>query len=372
MALIAGNGAAVAAQRPADASPPAPDVVSVSERGPTSGSASDSDAAAEPGGEQARGQSPAQVPDDGAESRPALRDTDAAEGEPIEIPEAPEASPDPVSVQPVTRQGTAETSEPLDTFRGLSTWVDLHDTSATPEAQAAAAAAGGAQSIFVQSARHDSPKPIHDPERLAALIEAAHDHGLKVMVWYLPGFTNPAKDLRRSKIAINFTTPRGDRPDAFGLDIEVEANPDIAQRTERLLTLSKELWEWAGADYPLAAIVLPPKQLELRKDSWPDFPYAELTSYYDVFVPMSYSSFRGTDAQTTRVWNLQNINLTREHAGDPQLPIHLAGGIADNLPNVDAFVQAAEQGNVLGAGLYDLHTTKDSAWSTLQQLRVSR
>jgi hypothetical protein len=119
----------------------------------------------------------------------------------------------------------------------------------------------------------------------------------------------------------------------------------------------------------MAAIVLPPLQLDLNGTWWPGFPYAELRPFYDVYIPMSYSSYRGTDDVTTRAWNLQNVAETRRRAGDPNLPVHLAGGIADNLPEVGAFVQAAREGNVLGAGLYDLHTTRSSAWPALQALR---
>jgi hypothetical protein len=292
---------------------------------------------------------------------------------------APPSAPDPVGAAEVSAAAAAEepdriplvgVPDRLRVFAGLSTWIDLYDVDLTPAEQVERAAAGGVQAIFVQSARFNSPADIHDPQRLAAVIERAHDRGMKVMVWYIPDHVDPAVDLRRSQAAITFTTPRGDRADGFGLDIEMETVTDIATRTAHLLGVSQALRAWAGPDYPMAAIVLPPLQLERRPGWWPDFPYGAIRPFYDVFIPMSYSSYRGTDYETTYAWNHHNITQLRVLAGDADLPIHLAGGIADNLPAVDAFVDAARDGLVIGGGLYDLHTTRAEAWEQLRRLRA--
>lgn len=252
---------------------------------------------------------------------------------------------------------------------GLSTWIDIYDTGTTSADQIARAAAGGVELIFVQSARHKSTTDIQDPQRLGEVLDLAHANGMKVMVWYVPDFVHEARDLRRSQAAIAFTSPGGRRADAFGLDIEVEDQADIATRTERLLQLSADLRSWAGPDYPMAAIVLPPLQLELRPSWWPDFPYAALRPAYDVFIPMSYSSYRGADAATTYGWNVENAARMRAAAGDDTLPLHLAGGIADNFPEVGSFVRAVRDSGALGGGLYDLETTHPDAWAILRRLR---
>lgn len=282
----------------------------------------------------------------------------------------PPPEPKPAGPPEVERIPLVAAEPRLAAFRGLSTWVDLHDIELEPEAQVQRAAAGGVQTIFVQTARFNSPADIHDPGRLGRLIEAAHDRGMQVMAWYIPDFVDPVRDLRRSQAAISFRTPRGDKADAFGLDIEVEHMPDIATRNRRLVALSNDLRQWVGPDYPMAAIVLPPLQLDLRPSWWPNFPWTDIRPYYDVFVPMSYSSFRSTDAGTTYDWNFRNIIETRRRAGDPNLPIHMAGGIADRLPHVDRFVAALADGKILGGGLYDLHTTRPDAWPRLRALRA--
>ncbi|MPZ73142.1 MAG: hypothetical protein GEU74_07915 [Nitriliruptorales bacterium] len=255
-------------------------------------------------------------------------------------------------------------------FTGLSTWIDIYDTDLTPPQQITRAAAGGVQLIYVQSARHKSTTDIDDPRRLAHVIDLAHDHGMLVMVWYVPDFVRTARDLRRSQAAIAFQSPRGDRADAFGLDIEVEDQANVGRRNRNLLALSRSVREWVGPEYPMAAVVLPPLQLDMRPGWWPGFPWAELRPYYDVFVPMSYSSYRGTDKKTTYRWIVENVEQMRLLVGDSTLPVHIAGGIADNFPQVGTFVQAVRDAGALGGGLYDLHTTHPQAWAILTDLRV--
>lgn len=311
---------------------------------------------------------PAEVPADvppAASPAPAP----AAPAPPAPAPPAPPAPP-PARI-PLVDGGPR-----LAAFAGLSTWVDLYDTEVAPRDQAAIAAAGGAELLYVQTARFNSPHDLHDAARLGELLEAAHDHGIAVMTWYIPDFLDVERDLRRAQTAMAFTSPRGDRPDAFGLDIETEFVTDVAERTRRLLDLSARLRLWSdplatGRGMPMAAIVLPPLQLDLRPSWWPAFPYAELRPFYDVYVPMSYSSFRGTDPETTYRWNLANVIEMRNRAGDPNLPVHLAGGIADKLSDVAAFTRAAAEAKVLGAGLYDLDTTPPESWAALRALRAA-
>ncbi|MBA2317529.1 MAG: hypothetical protein H0V93_07090 [Euzebyales bacterium] len=303
--------------------------------------------------------------------RPALSApplTDAAAS-----PTPPPAQPRPPALPPV--EGDARVPlrpvEPrLLAFAGLSTWIDVYDVEQTAAQQIEIAAAAGVDTLFLQSGKYDSPEDIHHGERFGETIELAHDRGMRVVAWYVPDFVDPERDLRRARTAIGYTSPRGDRPDAFGLDIEVEDQTDVALRTERLMTLSRTLRDDVGRDYPMAAIVLPPLQLDLRPGWWPDFPYAELRPLFDVVVPMSYSSYRGTDADTTYRWSHDNIVELRARAGEPDWPVHLAGGIADDLPEVEAFLVAAADAGVVGAGLYDLATTRPDAWPLLRALRV--
>jgi hypothetical protein len=313
---------------------------------------------------------PTAPPTEEATAQPAAEEgapSASAEDETVEALALPTAPPE----RPANRIPLAPVPAGHEVYAGLSTWIDIYDIEWEPEKQVEVAALAGVDAIFVQSARHKSETDIQDADRLGRLIDAAHDAGIKVMTWYIADFVDLDRDFRRSVEAIRFTTPNGNRPDGFGLDIELDDVRDVTVRNERLLTLTRSLRDYVGPDYPMAAIVLPPLQLDLNGTWWPGFPYAELRPYYDVYIPMSYSSYRGTDAAKTYQWNLDNITETRRRAGDPDLAVHLAGGIADNLPEVDAFVDAARDGGAIGAGLYDLHTTRSSAWPALQRVRLT-
>lgn len=309
--------------------------------------------------------------------RPALSaaplPTEAAGNQTQTAPPAPTPSPPP-ALPPV--EGDARVPlRPLEprlvAFAGLSTWIDVYDVDQTPAQQVELAAAAGVDTLFLQSGKFDSPQDIHHGDRFGETIELAHDRGMQVVAWYVPDFVDPERDLRRARAAVGYTSPGGDRADAFGLDIEVEDQTDVALRTERLMALSRTLRDDVGGDYPMAAIALPPLQLDLRPGWWPDFPYAELRPLFDVVVPMSYSSYRGTDADTTYRWSIDNVVELRRRAGDPDWPVHLAGGIADDLPEVEAFLAAAADAGVVGAGLYDLATTSPDAWPLLRALRAA-
>ena len=113
----------------------------------------------------------------------------------------------------------------LDPYRGLGTWVDIYDTGvwADPEGAVAAIAARGARTVYLETSNYSQAVPIRRPALVARFLEAAHAQGLAVVAWYLPGFLDVARDVRRSLAAISFTTMSGQTFDGFGLDIESPA-----------------------------------------------------------------------------------------------------------------------------------------------------
>ena len=286
---------------------------------------------------------------------------------------AADAPPDPMAPAvadgdpgPAPAVTLATGGDRLAAFRGLGTWIDLYDQSLLPEEQVAIAVAGGVQTIFAQ-ASFTRTEGVGEPERLARLIEVAHDHGLQVMVWTLPSLVDVHADHVRAHDAAMFTTPRGDRPDALGIDIEVTAVADVAERNRRLLELLTAI-RTQNPEVPLAAIPYPPLQLELNTRLWPAFPWPEVAGLVDVIIPMSYSSFRGTDWDVTVGWNRDNVTRLRQLTGDDNVPLHLSGGIASDLPHAGAFTQAVLEAGVIGGSLYDLHTTPAEVWPALRPL----
>jgi hypothetical protein len=270
-------------------------------------------------------------------------------------------------------RGQEPAATPLD---GLATWVDIYDGGvyANPEGTAARIAARGVRTVFAETANDRASADVVKPAQLGRLVDALHARGITVVAWYLPGFVQPALDLRRTRAMLSFRTASGGAFDAVALDIESPRNRNATQRTKRLLALAGRLRAEAGS-MPVYAITLPPRMLERRPTAWPGFPWAELAPLVDGFVPMAYtgSAFRGYEA--TYGYVARSLALLRALTLDPDLRIHLAGGVANRMGTEElrAFADAAaDDGRVVGWSLYDWATTGASGWRALAPLGGTR
>jgi hypothetical protein len=212
------------------------------------------------------------------------------------------------------------------------------------------------------------------PAQLGRLVDALHAQGVAVVAWYLPGFVQPALDLRRTRAMLGYRTASGGAFDAVALDIESTRNPSAKQRTRRLLALATRLRQEAGS-LPVYAVTLPPRMLERRPTAWPGFPWAELAPLVDGFVPMAYtgSAFRGYER--TYGYIARSLALLRALTLDSELRIHAAGGVANRMgaEELRAFADAiADDGRVVGWSLYDWATTPAAAWQSLAPLGGTR
>jgi hypothetical protein len=258
-------------------------------------------------------------------------------------------------------------------YRGPGAWIDIYDGNllADPFTIASALALHRIRTIYVETANFTNPPvaSIDFPVGLAALIDAAHANGIKVVAWYLPGFKNLKRDLRRSLDAIRFTSVAGGRFDSFALDIEANAVRSDSLRNRRVENLSRRIRRAVGRRYPLGAIVPDARSTSVSLPSlWPRFPYRRLRKYYDVFLPMAYSSFRGKGASFVYGYTTANVRYVRQMTGDATLPVHVIGGIADKLgSSEDAMVvRAALEQRALGASFYKLASSGDEEWQALQ------
>ena len=253
-------------------------------------------------------------------------------------------------------------------YAGLGTWVDIFDGPLIlqPRTTSATMAARGVRTVFVETSNYRQQADIVGAAALARLLEALHDRGLRVVAWYLPGFQNPSLDLRRALAALRFSTRRGDSFDGFALDIEA-AVVRLGLRNQRLLALSRRLRSLAG-NAALGAIVPSPRGMELRPAYWPGFPWAELREVYDVFLPMDYYTYRFDGPDAAYGYLARSLAIIRRLTGDPDVPVHLVGGIADrtDAAEAEAFAQAIrDDGGVLGWSLYDWGTTSRAVWRAL-------
>ena len=66
------------------------------------------------------------------------------------------------------------------------------------------------------------------------------------------------------------------------------------------------------------------------------FPYAELAAIYDVFVPMVYSTYRGDGPAVVSRDVTRSMTILRTATGRPDVPLHLIGGLGDELSGAEA------------------------------------
>ena len=254
-------------------------------------------------------------------------------------------------------------------FGGLGTWVDIYDGAVytAPERAAQRISARNVQTVWVETANDGAKVDVVNPVQLGRLVDALHARGVRVVAWYLPGHVKPAVDLRRSLAMLSFRTAAGGAFDGVALDIESTKLRNVGLRSQRAVALTRQLKQAAG-DTPLAVIPFNPRGLERRPATWPRFPWAELAANADAFAPMVYTGggLRGFDA--TYGYVTRALRLLRLNTGDPDVQIHVAGGVADRLGTEElaGFVAAVEDdGSTIGVSLYDWMTTPPRAWKAL-------
>ena len=264
----------------------------------------------------------------------------------------------------------AKATPDVSAYEGLGTWISIYGTKAytEPDAVAAAIAARGVKTVYVQTGNFSQPTDIVNADQLGALVDALHGAGLKVVAWYLPGLVKPAVDLRRALAAVRFQTPQGGSFDGFALDIESSAVKRVALRTSRVLALSRQLRDAVGANYALGAIIPSPRGMELLPTYWPGFPYAGLATLYDVFLPMDYWTFSVKGPDATYGYTARSLAILRQAVGNPDVAIHLVGGTTGETKVADdkAFAQlVADDGHLAGWSLFDYFATKPAEWKAL-------
>lgn len=319
--------------------------------------------------------------DAGADDPP-VEDLPPAPADDAEAAEVAEAEAGAVAAEePETAAPPAAVTEPeiepwsVGVHSGLGAWIDLFDWSVwgsggVPPVTADtvdALADQGVRTLYVQTARINAPGAVVEPERLEALIDRAHERGMFVVGWYMPTFEDVGEDLLRIEAAMAMDI------DGFALDIEAQDVRDTDVRTERLLQMSQRMREVAG-DRVLVANVLPPVQMEeLAPSLWPDFPWAELDEYYEVFMPMGYFTFRedGHRWRDAEAYTAENVRRIRDRVGDPDLPVHFIGGIADlmTVEDVEGMTRGAKATGAIGLSVYDVVTTGSELWAPMQAWR---
>lgn len=286
------------------------------------------------------------------------------------------ARPAPVTAARATRLQPPAVPASLEPYRGLGTWVDVYDWSnsytggkpAVGPADVDRMADQGVQTLYLQASKADSPTDVVDAELLHPILERAEQRGIRLVAWYLPTLTDPARDLQRL-VAVAAL------PHVDGLAVDIEARDvgDVGERNRRLVELSAALRQ-ALPSRMIGAIVLPPVVLEVVNPSyWPGFPYQQLAPHFDVWLTMGYWTNRKASSgyRDAYRYTRENVDRLRANLG-AVVPVHPIGGLgAGTTPeDVEAYRRAAVGTGSLGGSLYDWRTTGGDAWPGLQGFRT--
>jgi len=254
-------------------------------------------------------------------------------------------------------------------YTKLATWVDGFDYGPAYQRNHAAPpitpkaiddmAANGVTTLFLQAVRNDprSPEGLVDRARVGEFLIRAHRRGMRVVGWYLPTFVDVAADVANLRQILDFEV-LGHRFDGVAVDIEdVDDVKDVGDRNQRLIDESTQLRAAAGTD-TVGAIVLPAVLTEVVNPSyWPDFPWQDVRPLYDVWLPMSYWTFRTSASgyHDGYTYSDESIRRLRNDLGDQNAVVHAIGGVGDKvtLDELQRFVESLPAGRAVGGSIYD-------------------
>jgi hypothetical protein len=287
---------------------------------------------------------------------------------PAHLGPIPAAAPAPlrVAAAPAERAG-------VEVYRGVGAWVDMYDPAelGNPWPVLVEMRNHGVRTLYLETASWRVPKALDfkDEEAVDLFLDEAHAIGIKVVAWYLPGLDDLRTDLRRSRVVLDYATPQGgQRFDGFAVDIESQRVRGVGARNAALMRYTRAVRRYAGRDYALGAITPDLRSTTVSPGLWPGFPYRAAARYYDVFLPMAYSSYRGRGASYVYPYSRSNVSTVRALTGRP---VHLIGGLTDTLSasEASAVVRGARDGGAIGASFYDFAIGEDDAWRALTLLR---
>ena len=287
-----------------------------------------------------------------------------------------------LAVSALGSAGTAAAGNGADptAFRGLGAWVDAFDyapafqtggadVTVTPESVDDMAALG-VKTLYLQAAMNDdrSPQMIIDPRLVGDFLVRAHRKGMDVVAWYYPTLDDPAVDEAHLRALADFRV-RGQRFDGIALDIEAtQSVRDVEERNNRVVELAQQTRDLAGAR-PVGAVVYPAVQIEVINPTlWPRFPYKRLAKSVDVWMPMTYWTFRDGTYRDPYVYTAESVTRLRENLEDKRAVVHPVGGIGNesSARDYEAFLRAVYDTKSVGWSIYDFNTMASSAWPRMR------
>jgi hypothetical protein len=268
-------------------------------------------------------------------------------------------------------------------FDGLGAWVDLYDYQEAGAALSVGTAlddlrSRGVRTLYLQTSRFSVAYDM--APRAGQWVDAAHARGMAVVGWYLPGYGDMDRDLRRTLAVANLVTPAGGRFDAVGIDIEAHTGWGGGKNEVSRTSMNSRAVEHlrqvrARTSAPLAAITPQPTATDDAGETWEGFPWRGVGETSDLVLPMSYWPRTCRDA-CVRDYTQTNARHAAAWTG---LPVHIAGrgypspdGTQVSDSDIRAFVDGAVAAGVRGGSIYDYASTRTrtSWWPMLQRLNA--
>lgn len=312
-------------------------------------------------------------------------------------PPPPPPPPPPPKPRPKAAPKTVRVVN-VDIYRGLGAWVDVYDDGLDPVSTVDEMARRGVKTIYLEtnnwhsrgggSCQTGPDVDILYPDAVSSYLSRAHVKGMNVVAWYVPGFADIDRDVRRSLGAINFVSPSGNRFDGFAADVETRgefickgvSGDDVRTRFNAGITeYSGRLRGAVPSERLLGAIVVDAKNNERAPARWEGYPWAEIAKRYDALMPMAYWTVSpanggcpGSEIDTAG-YVREVVSKTNALMGGNK-PMHVIGGVADCITAVETagYVAGAVTTGSLGGSLYDFAATqsnsaREAIWAELSR-----
>jgi len=202
--------------------------------------------------------------------------------------------------------------------------------------------------------------------------------------WYLPGFADLERDVRRSLAVLTFRSPSNSGFDGFAPDIEdsTEVGGDQGRFNAGIAEYSRRLRASVPPGTVLGAIVPDARNNERAPGGWAGFPWPEVGHNFDVILPMAYWSVT-KDPATCRTIQVDAASYIRDVVAKTtalmgmERPMHPIGGIADcnTAEEIAGYAAAVRDTGSLGGSIYDFVTNndtplKDALWGALGSINA--
>ncbi|MCC7526900.1 MAG: hypothetical protein IT342_00170 [Candidatus Melainabacteria bacterium] len=207
----------------------------------------------------------------------------------------------------------------------------------------------GIRNVFIQTSRSNTPA-ICEPERLGALIDAAHHYKIRVIAWGYHELANTQADADKMIAAAKYTSPRGEHVDAIAPNLEKNLDERAVE------TYLKRIRDAVGPTMPIMSVVYSPLN---RAPQVAKTPWRLLAKYTDIIAPMAYWNSKW-QKYSAYDYTLATVRMVRQLSGKPDVEVHVIGdGMGTRTESINEFMRACKAAEATSASIYPNHQPTD-------------